>query len=103
MTPAEMSGFPDPREVVARGYDRIAERYAEWARDEVDDTVAPAYVRLLIERLPGRAAVLDLGCGGGQRLANWPSTSGSPRSTSPRSRFGERGKASGKHECSSAT
>jgi len=69
MTPAEMPGFPDPIEVVARGYDRIAERYAEWARDEVDDTVAPAYLRLLIERLPRGAAVRDLGCGGGQRLA----------------------------------
>jgi hypothetical protein len=42
MTPAEMPRSPDPRDVVARGYDRIAERYAGWARDEVDDPAAPS-------------------------------------------------------------
>ena len=64
-----MPGSPDPRDVVARGYDRIAGRYARWARNEVDDRVAPVYLSLLIDRLPQGAAVLDLGCGGGQRLA----------------------------------
>src|SRR5947209_4782708 len=68
MTAAELPGSPDPRDVVARGYDRIAERYAGWARDEVDDPVAPVYLGPLIDRLPPGAAVLDLGCGGGQRL-----------------------------------
>ena len=70
MTPKELPASPDPREVVSRGYRRIANRYAEWARNEVDDTVAPAYVRLLIERFPRGATVLDLGCGGGERLAH---------------------------------
>jgi hypothetical protein len=103
MTPAEMPGSPDPRDVVARGYDRIAERYAEWARNKVDDTVAPAYLRLLIERFPRGAAVLDSAVAAASGWHTWPSTSRSPRSTSLGSRCGERGRPSRGHGCSSAT
>jgi predicted TPR repeat methyltransferase len=59
-----------PREVVARGYDQIAERHAAWVRDDVLDTVVPRYLGQLIELLPAGGTVLDLGCGGGERLAH---------------------------------
>jgi hypothetical protein len=56
-----MPTLPDPREVVARGYDQIAERYAAWVRDDVLDTVVPRYLGQLIELLPAGGTVLDLG------------------------------------------
>jgi predicted TPR repeat methyltransferase len=65
-----MPTLPDPREVVARGYDQIAERYAAWVRDDVFDTVVPRYLGQVIELLPAGGTVLDLGCGGGERLAH---------------------------------
>jgi ubiquinone/menaquinone biosynthesis C-methylase UbiE len=51
------------QEIVARGYDLAAERYArlegpvEWPRMR--------WVRRLLERLPDGASILDLGCGSG--------------------------------------
>jgi SAM-dependent methyltransferase len=51
--------------VVAEGYDRIAERYAQWIVDEVVDEVRPRYARLLLDGLPAGARVLELVCGGG--------------------------------------
>jgi hypothetical protein len=56
-----MPTLPDPREVVAREYDQIAERYAAWIRDDVFDTVVPRYLGQLIELLPAGGTVLDLG------------------------------------------
>jgi len=62
----------DPKEIVARGYDRIAERYAAWAAD-VRVEERERYTQLLLESVPAGAAVLELGCGAGlpttQRLA----------------------------------
>jgi SAM-dependent methyltransferase len=55
----------DPRRVVADGYNRIAERYAQWSRDEVLDEARPKYLSLLLDSLQPRAEVLELGCGGG--------------------------------------
>ncbi|HEY3118062.1 MAG TPA: methyltransferase domain-containing protein [Chloroflexota bacterium] len=55
----------DPRRIVAEGYDRIAERYAEWVANEVIGEVAPPYVAFLIDNVPEHSRVLDLGCGGG--------------------------------------
>lgn len=55
----------DPRQIVAEGYDRIAERYAQWARDEVIDEARPRFLATLLASLPEGARVLDLGCGGG--------------------------------------
>jgi SAM-dependent methyltransferase len=52
-----------PEEIVRRGYDTIADRYAEWAASF--ETPAAAWVEKLQRRLPERACVLDLGCGGG--------------------------------------
>jgi SAM-dependent methyltransferase len=52
------------KRTVAAGYDRISEQYLEWvARIKGDPSD-----RMLVElarRLPGRARVLDLGCGSG--------------------------------------
>jgi SAM-dependent methyltransferase len=53
----------DPKEIVARGYDAIALRYAEWA-GQVDSPVLE-WVRDLEARLPDGADVLELGCGRG--------------------------------------
>ena len=52
-----------PEELVRRGYDAIAERYAEWAASF--DSPAMSWVEKLRERLPHHSHVLDLGCGGG--------------------------------------
>lgn len=53
----------NPKEIVARGYDAIALRYAEWA----GSVVSPAleWLRELDARLPDGANVLELGCGRG--------------------------------------
>ncbi len=53
----------EPKEIVARGYDAIALRYAEWA-GQVDSPVM-GWVRDLDARLEDRADVLELGCGRG--------------------------------------
>lgn len=58
----------DPRQIVAGGYDRIAERYAAWAGESWDGGRA-RYGGVLLERLPAGAAVLDLGCGTGVPVA----------------------------------
>ena len=54
----------DPKRIVADGYDRIAERYAEWA-GRLPDDARERYTTLVLDQLPAGAAVLDLGCGGG--------------------------------------
>lgn len=63
---------PDPKRVVADGYDRIAERYVAWSRGGGEDP-RDRYLAFLEERLPAAAAVLELGCGTGalttERLA----------------------------------
>jgi SAM-dependent methyltransferase len=53
----------DPKQIVARGYDAIALRYAEWA----GQVASPAleWLRDLDARLPDAANVLELGCGRG--------------------------------------
>ena len=62
----------DPKAIVARGYDAIAERYAAWSA-MVRVAERERYTRLLLTALPAGAAVLELGCGAGlpttQRLA----------------------------------
>jgi SAM-dependent methyltransferase len=55
----------DPRRIVADGYNRMAERYAWWSRDEVVDATRPKYLSLLLDSLPNGADVLELGCGAG--------------------------------------
>jgi SAM-dependent methyltransferase len=53
----------DPKEIVARGYDAIALRYAEWAGQV--SSPALEWLRDLDTRLPDGANVLELGCGRG--------------------------------------
>ncbi len=54
------------REIVRRGYDAIAERYAEC---KVEGNPAEAFVRDLAARLPDGADILELGCGNGRPAA----------------------------------
>jgi nicotinamidase-related amidase/SAM-dependent methyltransferase len=56
---------PDPRRVVAAGYDRIAERYLRWSEHEVVDAPRARYLDVLLESLQAGARLLELGCGGG--------------------------------------
>ena len=53
----------EPKEIVARGYDAIALRYAEWA-GQIESPVIE-WVRDLDGRLDEGADVLELGCGRG--------------------------------------
>jgi SAM-dependent methyltransferase len=53
----------DPKQIVARGYDAIALRYAEWAAATQGPTID--WVRDLLGRLRPGSDVLDLGCGRG--------------------------------------
>jgi SAM-dependent methyltransferase len=53
----------DPKEIVARGYDAIALRYAEWAGQVERPTLE--WVRDLDARLHDGSDVLELGCGRG--------------------------------------
>jgi len=53
----------EPKEIVARGYDAIALRYAEWA-GRIDSPTLD-WVRDLDARLADGADVLELGCGRG--------------------------------------
>jgi SAM-dependent methyltransferase len=53
----------NPKEIVARGYDAIALRYAKWAGEVNSPTLD--WLRELDARLPDGANVLELGCGRG--------------------------------------
>lgn len=59
----DMSEFDDPKRVVERGYDQVAEEYArltgetEWARMH--------WLKKVLNRLAPGSSVLDLGCGSG--------------------------------------
>jgi len=53
----------DPKRIVASGYDRIADRYADWAASF--ETPVLRWVEDLVGRLTSGADVLELGCGGG--------------------------------------
>jgi SAM-dependent methyltransferase len=53
----------NPKEIVARGYDAIALRYAKWAGEI--DSPAVEWLRDLDARLPDGANLLELGCGRG--------------------------------------
>jgi ubiquinone/menaquinone biosynthesis C-methylase UbiE len=54
----------DPKQIVAQGFDRIAERYQEWSRHtRVEER--EHYTALVINRLQAGSTLLDLGCGSG--------------------------------------
>ena len=54
----------DPREVVARGYDEVAERFLEWSPLRPSEARL-AYLARACELIPSGARVLELGCGAG--------------------------------------
>jgi SAM-dependent methyltransferase len=54
----------DPKAIVARGYDTIAERYLAWSAT-VRVAERERYTRLLLDAFPTGASVLELGCGAG--------------------------------------
>src|SRR2546426_11015698 len=54
----------DPKQIVADGYDRIAEQYCAWA-SQVGQEERAKHTAVLLEKLPPGAAVLELGCGAG--------------------------------------
>ena len=54
----------DPRGIVARGYDAIAERYLEWSPLRPSGPRL-AYLDRACELIPAGARVLELGCGAG--------------------------------------
>lgn len=54
----------DPKEIVSKGYDRIAETYLSWAvKTRLEER--SHHASLLMERLPGGSKLLELGCGAG--------------------------------------
>src|SRR5689334_18380438 len=55
---------PDPKRVVANGYDIIAQRYLAWSAREPSPQ-RMRYLALLNNLLPPGAEVLELGCGAG--------------------------------------
>lgn len=54
----------DPKRIVERGYDAIADRFAEW-QSRIADETRLAYLADLLELLPERPDVLELGVGAG--------------------------------------
>ncbi|MFL5724915.1 MAG: class I SAM-dependent methyltransferase [Chloroflexota bacterium] len=58
------SSETDPRDVVARGYDAIAERYLEWSPLR-PSAARLEYLRRALDLIPDGSRVLELGCGAG--------------------------------------
>jgi ubiquinone/menaquinone biosynthesis C-methylase UbiE len=54
----------DPKQIVAQGYDRIAERFLAWAENDTSG-MREQYTHVLLQELPPGAKVLELGCGAG--------------------------------------
>jgi cyclopropane fatty-acyl-phospholipid synthase-like methyltransferase len=54
----------DPKEIVERGYDRMAERYLEWS-DRRPSPVRMWFLGEALARIGNGTDVLDLGCGAG--------------------------------------
>lgn len=54
----------DPRDIVARGYDTVAERYLEWSPLRPSGPRL-AYLDRACELIPAGSRVLELGCGAG--------------------------------------
>jgi len=54
----------EPKEIVERGFDEIADRFEEW-QSEISDEIRLRYLADLLELLPQRPDVLELGVGAG--------------------------------------
>lgn len=59
---------PDPRRVVAEGYDRLGERYYAWTTAN-DPRFRADYLGRLVTALRPGSSVLELGCGPGRPVA----------------------------------
>ncbi|MEO8424915.1 MAG: class I SAM-dependent methyltransferase, partial [Actinomycetota bacterium] len=57
----------DPKRIIEDGYDRLAPRFEEW--DSGSDEVLGWFLGEILQRLPGGAAVIELGCGSGTAAA----------------------------------
>lgn len=55
----------NPKITIQQGYDKIAEKYADWSR-KVRLEEREKYTRYLLDHLPKGANVLELGCGSGK-------------------------------------
>ena len=55
----------DPKRIVEAGYDRIGARYRPWSENAMPTDVRGEYLSEVLARLPGGAAVVELGCGPG--------------------------------------
>ena len=55
------------KHIVEQGYDRIGADYERWS-EKATDHARERYTKLLLDVLPERAVVLDLGCGSGELL-----------------------------------
>jgi predicted TPR repeat methyltransferase len=60
----DLDPMDDPKRIVERGYDAIADRFAEW-QARISDETRLRYLADLLELLPERANVLELGIGAG--------------------------------------
>lgn len=58
---------PDPKRVVADGYDRIADAYANWALRASDPTKR-RFAKAAIDSAPAGGHLMDLGCGTGEHV-----------------------------------
>lgn len=54
----------DPKQIVAQGYDQIAEEHLSWSKT-IRQQEREKYTSLVLKQLPKEAALLDLGCGSG--------------------------------------
>jgi len=57
--------MPDPKKIVERGYDELAEKYLQIRKLEARDIT---FINLLFERVSRDGRILDLGCGSGVPL-----------------------------------
>ena len=61
-----MTQHLDPKDIVAKGYDRIGDWYGKQAVEgNTRESDRYRYTTLLLDRLPAGADLLDLGCGAG--------------------------------------
>jgi ubiquinone/menaquinone biosynthesis C-methylase UbiE len=56
-------GVSEPKEIVERGYDAIAERFDAW-REEIEGSPELGWTEDLLARLPERPRLVELGSGG---------------------------------------
>lgn len=61
----------DPRRVVERGYNVIADRYERWMREEIQGAPTSQWLERLLALVPPRSDVLELGCGNGESAARF--------------------------------